>query len=1036
MRLVHPLLALLVVATPLAARDWFVRAGATGGDGSREKPFADPWEALAKCEAGDAIHVAEGEYLGRLGEGSWEIPFDRVQLYGGYDEKFEKRDPWYNLTLLEWKPGKNRPTQPRLHSNALEVVIDGFFLDSQKQNNYEDDLRSSRSDKIGMQSIRLTKPGTVRNCVVMNPGRDGIHVTPGSTVENCVILNAIDVALDVASGSGEWERVPAKVHGNTILFTWDDSSPGKGGGNGTGIRLRGPADVKGNLIAFCDNNAIDCTARPERVSITGNAFFMNLWSNLRIAAQGNQVAIDDKTMETLEEVGLKACDGNAIVDPRLELDSRWIDLYSQRTARQPGKLEMDDWNELRRIMGLPLIGTAGEGPKNFAPAWPLDPALALLTPGNAALKAGARKRELKVAWSAANAGGATKSYAPATLLEWIQAPGSLDGKPIEMVVAIGPVTNPQPVEKLYPRDQHAAIYVYDPTGQGKSVLAVYRKGTNVERTVDENTGRYRGQGLPDRVFKARGVAHALPHIPKAAIFIESIERHEELGPTAERPAGRDWFVREGASGGDGSKEKPFRDPWQALERCEAGDTIHVAGGEYVGKLKAGKWQIDCPWVAMLGGYDETFQTRDPWKRPTRLFCPPDFKGRRGGITFEGIEDHTGFVLDGFVFDKSGENVYQDNRDLDRDRSDKTPHVSLTRPDCQVRNCVFVNGAYTALVVANGMVVENNIILNHTTFAVDVRSGWTPRPLLFRNNTVAFSWDLKFGKGHGAAGALIRLGGNVHAVLQGNVFEFADNDAVKCDAQPADVELRENVFAHNLWSNVASQNKVVDDQTFAQLEAVGFKACSGNQVLVPGLPLPQEWFDVYVNRTAYVPGKVTMDDWNRLRDLLGQPLIATGGKPGTGFAPAFPLEQALELFPGEARCKAGARPVKLEVKLTGITREEPAHEYAPTGWDVAKDRSAWDALDGKRVELTLGIYGVDGNMLLADAPKEQYESWRGGPPEGMDGLPLRLYVKRGTRHERAARLGSTDLRARPEATFVVRGIAKTNRQLLVESIEPQ
>ena len=57
------------------ARDWFVRQDSGGGDGSLQKPFADPWMALDKCEAGDAIHVAAGKYYGRAKVGTWEIPF-------------------------------------------------------------------------------------------------------------------------------------------------------------------------------------------------------------------------------------------------------------------------------------------------------------------------------------------------------------------------------------------------------------------------------------------------------------------------------------------------------------------------------------------------------------------------------------------------------------------------------------------------------------------------------------------------------------------------------------------------------------------------------------------------------------------------------------------------------------------------------------------------------------------------------------------------------------------------------------------------
>ena len=1031
------LAAVLMAAGPIAARDWFVRAGAGGGDGTREKPFADPWQALDKCEAGDAIHVTEGEYGGRLDQGFWVVPFDRVQLIGGYDAAFQVRDPWKHLTRLVWKQSKNRPTEPRVSSQARDVVLDGLVLDSRLQNAYVDDECTGRKDKIGYVSIYLHLPGTVRNCVVINPGLGALQCQPGSVVENNLFLNAIGAAIEVRPGAGDVERMRAKVRRNTILFSWDDSAAGKGGTNGTGIRLVGGAEVSGNILAHCDNNAIDCTAKPEKVAVTGNLFYMNLWGNLRASVDGNQIAVDDKTMDMLEEMGLAGCEGNAVGDPGLAMDPAWIDLYSQRTSWQPGKLVMDDWNQLRRAMGLPLQAQAGQPPTNVAPAYALEKALLLLEPKSAAAaKVGARRVPLQPAFSAGAGGEApAKAWEPSDLTTWANDATAMEGKAVELIVGVGNVANASYIPDAYKKQgEHAGVSLYDRVGKGVRILGFYRKGTSAERLFDGAMGRYQGQGLPDRLYRVRGVVHALPGSPRAGVFVESVERWEEpAGAQAPRPPGRDWFVRAGASGGDGSREKPWKDPFQALERCESGDTIHVAEGEYVGKLKCGQWKIDCAHVAMLGGYDPEFKERDPWKRPTRLLCPPDFKGRRGGITLEGAEDHSGFVLDGFVFDKRQNNLYADNGDLDKDRSDKTEHVWLSRPGCVIRNCVFLNGAGSALRVCNGQTIENNIIFNHVQVAVDVSSGHTPTPLLFKGNTVAFSWDIRFGNGHGANGTLVRLGGRAKATFEGNVFEFADNDAIVL-ADPQDVRLVNNVFAHNLWSNVSKHDRVVDDQTFAQLEQMGLLACEGNQVLVPGLPLDQKWFDCYLGRTAYVPGKVTMDDWNKLRELMGQPLVATGGKMTEGFAPVYEWQAALKLFPGNPACKAGARPVPLPVKFEGIVRQEPVHEYAASSWEVAADRTAWDALDGKRVALTVGLFGEDNQWQLPDVPEAEFLPFKAGSPTGDGGLPIRCYVKRGTRHERAMRQGSGDPRSKPESTWVLKGIARANRQMVVESVE--
>ena len=109
------LAAVFFTSHEAAARDWFVRAGAADGDGSIAKPFSDPWQALEKCEAGDVVNIAGGKYYGRLALGTWTIPFDNVQLIGGYDAAFKERDPWKNPTSLLWdKTSKNWPKQERL----------------------------------------------------------------------------------------------------------------------------------------------------------------------------------------------------------------------------------------------------------------------------------------------------------------------------------------------------------------------------------------------------------------------------------------------------------------------------------------------------------------------------------------------------------------------------------------------------------------------------------------------------------------------------------------------------------------------------------------------------------------------------------------------------------------------------------------------------------------------------------------------------------------------------------------------------------
>lgn len=497
-------------------------------------------------------------------------------------------------------------------------------------------------------------------------------------------------------------------------------------------------------------------------------------------------------------------------------------------------------------------------------------------------------------------------------------------------------------------------------------------------------------------------------------------------------------VRAGSSGGDGSKEKPFKDPFQALEKVESGDFVHVAEGEYVGKLKAGQWKIDTTFITLLGGYDAQFKERNPWKHPTRLLCPPEFKGRRGGYTIEGVDDHTGAVIDGFVFDKKTNNLYTAEGDLDYSRSDKSEHLWLAKNDVVIRNNVFLNGAEGAIRAQSGQTLENNIFINHYTKTVSAERAFDG-PFIFKNNTVLFAWEMRFGEGRGRNGHLLSLGGQLKAVVDNNIFEFADNDAIRLNSQASDVELTNNVFSHNLFSHVQKPDGwvTVDDKNWNQLADFKWKKLSGNQLLSSGVPLEQKWFDVYLGRTAYTPGKVTMDDWNQLRDLIGQPVIATGGKAGSGMAPAYPWEKALLLFPKNAKVTAGARMKDLPVKFIGVERKTETFEYQDTTWaDAAKDKNAWEKLDGKRVALKVVIRSIDNQWYLDDAPKETFTAFTVTGPEGNDsgGLPLRVYVKQGGKAERVVRQAKSFSSGTPEQFYVIKGVARTNKQLIAEVVE--
>ena len=1029
----------LLFAFPAEARDLFVRAGASDGDGSQQKPFADPWQALEKCESGDTIHVAEGKYYGKLGRAMWKFPADNVTMLGGYDKDYKERNPWKHLSQLLWDDqSKNAPSEDRVVSNSEGSTFDGFVIDQQDQCDYQDEQKSGRREKACDSALRFGLPATIKNNIIINPGLDGIVACAGSTIENNLILNAVKWGV-VINKHAAYEKKLATVKNNTIIFAWDFRSAGKGGYSGTGVEVHSPTLITENILAYLDNNGVHVPMNPERTSITKNIFFMNRWSNVKQELNVKETVADDKSMDLLDEMGFKSVDGNEIKNPGLALDPKWLDAVSRRTAGSDGKVDMDDWNKARQALGMNLIAQGGAKPSGVAPPYSLDNALKLMAPK---VKQGAHPAGLTVTFSAVAAAGPARSYKQGDLTALANQPQV--GQAFELIVAIGGVTNVVSLPAQYDQNQHQATQLYDKGGSGKSLIGYYKKGSNNQRLIEEAAMHYQGNGKPDRLHLVKGISLQLEGYPKAAFYIDTVEEYGGAGTAAadsagpERPQGRDWFVRAGATGGDGSKEKPFKDPWQALEKVEAGDNIHVTEGEYNGKLKVGSWRIATQHIALIGGYDRDFKVRNPWKHPTLLRVSPDLKTYNSDYTIQGDNDHTGAIVDGFVFDRKVTNKYKDNGDLDYDNSMKMQHIWFARPGCIVRNSVFVNGPEHALRMAGGQTIENNIFVNHLRGTVDIDVGFGGITVV-RNNTFAFSWEIKFGEGHGRMGQLLKLGTRVQAVVDNNLFAFADNDAVVLNAEPRDIVLTNNTFEHNLWSHVArpSSMAVVDDKSWNTLTDFGWKTLEGNQIISAGLPIEKNFLDIYLNRTAYVPGKVQMDDWNQFREMIGQPMIATGGKAGTGFMPLYDWQSAIALFPKNSKVKSGARAKDFPVQFSGSApKQEAQHEYVETTWAAAgKPHASWATFEGKRVTMKI-VIERDDNSYPADLKKEQWQAFSVCGPEGNDsgGLPIKVYAKKGSKTERMMLDAKSYDRGVPDQIYLVRGLVRANRMMVADSIE--
>ncbi|MCP3098697.1 right-handed parallel beta-helix repeat-containing protein [Myxococcus sp. K15C18031901] len=901
-------LAVVCLCAPAHARDWFVRAGAVGGEGSRDKPFSDPWMALERVEANDAVHVATGRYFGKLERGNWELAFPGVQLLGGYDAGFRERDPWKNLTELTWRKGSpNRPdvslarvsTSPQRDTTG--ATIDGFLIDM--QDTYEYVAEGGDFDPKALQrngAVELARGGILRNCMIVN-SIQAVRTSPGAVVENNVIVNSIFAAI-VSKGGGD-QDAPVTLRDNTVAFVWATRAIAEGGTEGAGIDVTNKAVLENNLVVHSDNHGVQVTV-PAKVVLQGNAFWRNLFSNAGFYFEGKKSSLDDSDISDAEDVGFARAGGNVAVDPRLPFEPTWFDKFTRRETRGK-KFDAKAWEQTRTVAGLPPTAAPLSV---FAPAYPPQAVPRLLAPGNPSLKQGARAKALAVTFSAPASAAPAKTYSRVSLASIQANAKGYEGKDVEVIVGAQGVANPDNGPVGTSRDTHKAVFLVDEKNEARTA-GFFKKGTSIERSVDAIPNY--GSGPPRDLFVVRGTAHVRDSYPRYALVIESIEPFEKEVAAAPRPKGRDWFVRAGESGGDGSRERPFKDPFQALEKAERGDRILVAQGEYGGKLKSGKWVVDGKqYLALLGGWDRDFRRRDPWNTPSLLSWPSDSKTAPQGYLFEGAGDHTGLIVDGFVFDRRTLNHYDADGFLDLNNSPDDEHLRVFSPETVVRNCTFVNGAGAAVRMSNAVTFENNLVVNMVSDGLRVTGGFGTQPARIRDNTFLFIWNRnRPHDGSSATGTGVALGGNVPAVLEGNVFQYIDNFAVRSSANPSEVVLTRNTFFRN-WatfrSTLGTPPPTVDEKSMHLLADLPFKKVEGNVVADGGFDVDPAFYASWFARTSRETSRFTAEEWSQVA-----PPPSTGTEPAkAGLGRALDWRAAAKLFPKNAQVR-GARAKTLE-----------------------------------------------------------------------------------------------------------------------------
>jgi hypothetical protein len=880
--------------------------------------------------------------------------------------------------------------------------------------------------------------------------------------------------------------LPIAVKGNSFCFIHDTAVPaGSGADSAIGIRINCPAIVQENIFISCGNAAISLFVDPARVAVDRNLFFLTPRDALVGRLQGNAAEITEKNLEEMEDIGVKSSTDNVAQNPEMKgVRAEWLDAYSRHLLANYAKPPRDTVNAVRTAAGLPVIDPADrakpEQPGALAPRLTVADALAL----SFSAKQGHHAVELAAIGQVRTAA----ILQPCRPIDWnlvVSPDSSLANVRVELRAGLGTEQNTALVADAAP-ETHLSVCIYQPGSDDVSIYVLIPRYTLPARQFDEAIRYSRGLDV-ECTYLIRGIYRTdlVASRQKVTLIVDSIRPGQPLSATLPiRPIGRDWFVKAGSSGGDGTREKPFRDPFQALDHAEGGDTIHVASGEYFGKLRSGRWNITIRNLALLGGYDANFSSRDPWNNPTRFSLTEEerAKGRPGGTILFSEENSDGLIVDGFIFDGATWNTYGKDGSLDTDKSPDAPLVSLRggRAPIAVRNCLFLNGSSGALTVSCPYaIIENNVLINTAGDALVLRAEG-PGPCSIRNNIVLFACDPTPRAGTGqssSGGTLLQLSGRARVDLDSNVFGFADNYGIRVAMPQQNVSFENNRFAANLFKHLTDAGYLwVDGATWARraLMDTDFAAFAGNKLELPSLAVDPAFGDVALARLRALNSLIPKDDWNSIAACIGAspppsageqvsaassaPSPATDGglgdllarmssttasaKPGnpTGqtaadkpvFCPKLEWSKALALFQQTATDSPGAHRRPLAVSI-GAAVDRPPVQY--TRFTSEEINASVTSMNEKSVELQVTEpreSSTNPSLFPPGLGRADYSAYSVSAADGSTRARLALVVKDDTAASKfIASRNRTDI-------LCVRGTARvlsdTSISIVVDSAE--
>ncbi len=398
---------------------------------------------------------------------------------------------------------------------------------------------------------------------------------------------------------------------------------------------------------------------------------------------------------------------------------------------------------------------------------------------------------------------------------------------------------------------------------------------------------------------------------------------------------------------------------KGIDLASDGDYVLVAEGNYFGTLDCGNINITKP-VCIFGGYSSDFSTRDVLKYRTMVQPNATSNGTQKGqgtiwITSV-VKPNAQVVIDGLIMDR-GNSISYNARGEGKPEGVETPMMNpigtegkggpnmdekvftaetsmiylngqsgvVNSTNITIRNCAFINApnhAVNGMLKAGSMTVENCVFVNVRMDVMDVRGADNKvmTPIVFRNNTVLFSWSRT--KDLGDMGYGFRMNPGTCCTLQNNIMGFCTFAAIdrthidsdnNREAQRTDV-VEDNIFFLNRQTDLTipgggmfTRVKCEDFDDVEQLSKT-----SGNKSLTDPSVFKGVLDEAYVNgflnvsyseSTSYDANSTA----NTFRQAMGMNMTGTMKSSASMYANRYPWQKALLLFGAMKDC--GAQEIK-------------------------------------------------------------------------------------------------------------------------------